>query len=129
MKKTICDKCGKELRDDEALEITVEGKVEEYFDLCPECREAFIDWLAGKCPYQVHQEKDPVYGGGEKNDKNGYTIYQLEKMLHKWRKTIKSALSDMKKEPSAWMQKGRPVVKWFLGDKDLATLKKRLGVK
>lgn len=129
MKKTICDKCGKELRDDEALEITVCGKVEEYFDLCPECREALIDWLAGKCPCHVEKEEDPVYGGGEKNDKVGYTVYQLEALLHKGRKAVKNALAGMKKESSEWTQKGRPVVKWFLGDKDMATLKKRLGVK
>ncbi len=132
MQKFICDKCGKELREDQAIEVEIGGKTHEYFDLCEECREKLIDWLAGvrrpPCKTEKADEEDRLYEGPE-NDKNAYTIYQLEKTLHKYRGAVKKALSGMKKEPSAWMLKGRPVVKWFLGEDDMKELKKRLGVK
>lgn len=128
MRKITCDKCGKELQDHEALDLTVGGKVEEYFDLCPDCREALINWLAGICPCKVTKdEPDPMYDG-PKNDKKGYSVYQLEGMFHRGRKAIKYALGIMKVEPAKWMGGNKLKVRYYLGEAGMAELKQRLGV-
>ena len=69
MKKMICDKCGKELRNDEVCELTVDGNAEEYFDLCPDCMEKLIDWLSGSCPCQKQAETAHVAPAKKKGAK------------------------------------------------------------
>jgi len=134
MKKTVCDKCGKELKDNEAIELEVGGKTLEYFDLCEDCREALINWLAGICPCKVTKEaeeetkEDPMYDG-PKNDKVGYSANRLEAMLHKGRVTIKAALAAMGIEAAKWIRNNQLKIRYYLGEAEMKELKKRLGVK
>ena len=74
------------------------------------------------------KEEDRLYEG-PKNDKVGYSVYQLETRLHKGRAAIKAALSAMKKEPAKWVRDNKQIVRYYLGIADMAELKKRLGVK
>lgn len=132
MKKITCDGCNCELSEETAFGVVVGGTVQESFDLCGNCREALIDFLANRqernMPVETNKDEEDRLYEGPKNDKNAYTIYQLEKMLHKYRGGIKKILGSMKKEPVAWTLRGRPVVKWFLGEADMKELKQRLGV-
>lgn len=55
MKKVYCDRCGREMKQND--NIILRGKNdennpfkadrEEYFDICPACRDAFFGWLNG----------------------------------------------------------------------------------
>ena len=53
MKKITCDKCGVELNENTTFPIVIGGKVVENFDLCGDCREALIDWLADGAPVEA----------------------------------------------------------------------------
>lgn len=95
MKKTICDRCKRELVDGEELELTISGKVDEYFDLCPECSELLIDWLAsiGK-EAEPAPEEDPMYGG-PRNDKVHYTVRDLADKYNVEQPVVQVALNNM----------------------------------
>ena len=53
MKKITCDKCGCELNEQTNSPILIGGKPWEYFDLCGDCLEALIDWLADGAPVEA----------------------------------------------------------------------------
>lgn len=128
-----CDGCGCELTEATAFGVVIGGTVQETFDLCGECRDALIDWLASRqeqhTPCETKKDgEDPMYAGA-KNDKVGYSVYQLETRLHKGRASIKAALSAMKIEPAKWISDNKLKIRWYLGGDELRELKKRLGVK
>jgi len=58
MKKITCDKCGAELNENTTFPIRIGGKVEEIFDLCGDCREALIDWLADGAPVELNEQPE-----------------------------------------------------------------------
>lgn len=94
MKKTICDKCGKKLREDEAVEMYVDGAgnvEEEYFGLCPECREKLIDWLAGCCPCKKQE--------AAAKKKRTWSMKKLVEKFGKNRSTIVDALKKLSPSP------------------------------
>ncbi len=101
MKKTICDKCGKELKEEEALELYIDGvgaAPEEYFDLCPECREKLIDWLAGCCPCKKQEkaEKPEKPAKAEKPaKKKTWSMADLVEKFGKNRSTVMDALKKL----------------------------------
>ena len=100
MKKTICDKCGKELRDDEAIEMYIDGcgsAPEEYFDLCPACREKLIDWLAGVCPCKKHTEgaAKPEDKPAKAPKKKTWSMKDLVEKFGKNRSTISDVLKKL----------------------------------
>lgn len=101
MKKTICDKCGKELLDDEALEMYIDGcgsAPEEYFDLCPDCREKLIDWLAGVCPCKKKAETAHV-APAKVPKKKTWSMKDLVEKFGKNRSTISDALKKLAPQP------------------------------
>jgi hypothetical protein len=105
MKKTICDKCGKELKEEEALELYIDGvgsAPEEYFDLCPECREKLIDWLAGSCPCKKHTEgaAKPEDKPADQPVKKTWTIKALAEKFGKSRSTIQTAIGKLVPRPT-----------------------------
>lgn len=133
MRIVKCDGCNCELTEATAFGVVVGGTVQETFDLCGECREALIDWLASRQEQHTPREtkadgEDPLYAGA-KNDKVGYSVYQLETRLHKGRASIKAALSAMKVEPAKWISDNKLKIRYYLGGDELRELKKRLGVK
>ena len=133
MRTIKCDGCNCELTGATAFGVVVGGTVQETFDLCGECREALIDWLASRQEQHTPREtkadgEDPLYAG-PKNDKVGYTVKDLEKMLHKRSRTIRDALDAMWITPLKWKQGKLLKVRYYLGGDELRELKKRLGVK
>ena len=133
MRTIKCDGCGCELQETTAFGVVVGGTVNETFDLCGNCREALIDWLANRRDEHepaetVKREEDRLYEG-PKNDKIAYTIYQLEALVRRNRKTIRSVLDGVKIEPMRWTQRGKLIDHYFLGEAEMAELKNRLGVK
>ena len=133
MRTIKCDGCNCELTEATAFGVVVGGTVPETFDLCGECRDALIDWLASRQEQHTSREtkadgEDPLYAG-PKNDKVGYSVYQLETRLHKGRASIKAALSAMKIEPAKWSNDNKLKIRYYLGGDELRELKKRLGVK
>lgn len=57
MKKVYCDRCGKEVAQNHNIILRRANPLaagEEYFDICPACRESFFGWLNGK---PAEQEK------------------------------------------------------------------------
>lgn len=133
MRTIKCDGCNCELTEATAFGVVVGGTVPETFDLCGECRDALIDWLASRQEQHTHCEpkadgEDQLYAGA-KNDKVGYSVYQLETRLHKGRASIKATLSAMKVEPAKWISDNKLKIRYYLGVADMLELKKRLGVK
>ena len=55
MRTIKCDGCGCELTEATAFGVVVGGTVPETFDLCGECRDALIDWLASRQRPRHHQ--------------------------------------------------------------------------
>lgn len=57
MKKTYCDRCGREMEQNGNILLRKEmgdNHLEDYFDICDKCRDAFFGWLNNK---PVEQEK------------------------------------------------------------------------
>lgn len=57
MKKVYCDRCGKEVEQNHNIILRRANPLaagEEYFDICPACRESFFGWLNNK---PAEQEK------------------------------------------------------------------------
>ena len=133
MRTIKCDGCNCELTEATAFGVVVGGTVPETFDLCGECRDALIDWLASRqeqrTPHETKADGEDQLYAGPKNDKIGYSVYQLETRLHKGRASIKAALSAMKIEPSKWITDDKLKIRYYLGGDELRELKKRLGVK
>ena len=101
MKKTICDKCGKELKEEEALELYIDGvgaAPEEYFDLCPECREKLIDWLAGCCPCKKQEKPEKPEKPAKKKT---WSMKELVEKFGKNRSTIVDALKKQQETEGA----------------------------
>ena len=132
MRTIKCDGCNCGLTEATAFGVVVGGTVQETFDLCGECRDALIDWLASRQEHTPRETKadgeDQLYAG-PKNDKIGYSVYQLETRLHKGRASIKAALSAMKVEPTKWINENKLKIRYYLGKAEMNELKKRLGVK
>lgn len=98
MQKIYCDKCGCELTANTCFDIAVGGTPSESFDLCGDCREELIDWLAGcqavaafcrtaeACPAPSAEAdgkaEDPLYGG-DRNDRTGYSLEELMSIADK----------------------------------------------
>ncbi len=133
MRTIKCDGCNCELTEQTAFGVVVGGTVQEQFDLCGNCREALIDWLANRqeqhTPVETNKNEEDRMYEGPKNDKVGYSVYQLEKMFHRGRATIRAALAAMGKEAARWIRDNKLKVKYYLGEAELTELKKRLGAK
>ena len=137
MKKTICDKCGKELRDDEAIEMYIDGAGnidEEYFDLCPECREKLIDWLAGSCPCK--KQAAEIQAATEKPakapKKKTWSMKDLVEKFGKNRSIISDALKKLAPLPGKTrvvdpVKKDRWWYEYCLTPAQFTELKKRFG--
>ncbi len=133
MRTIKCDGCNCELTETTAFGVVVGGTVQERFDLCGECRDALIDWLASRQEQHTPREtkadgEDQLYAG-PKNDKVGYSVYQLETRLHRGRASIRAALAAMKIEPAKWISDNKLKIRYYLGVAEMNELKKRLGVK
>ncbi len=125
MKKITCDKCGAELNENTTFPIRIGGKVEEHFDLCGDCREALIDWLADGAPVEVKErpaDDDPLYGGGPKNDKVGYTIEELMQASGRDFYAVLAGLERLGVTPCVWKRDGKTFCKFYLSPGDLDRL-------
>ena len=136
MKKTICDKCGKELRDDEAIEMYIDGAGnidKEYFDLCPECREKLIDWLAGSCPCKKQAETAHVAPAKKKPAKklpSGWTVQALAAEMGRSRSHVQHALGELSPKPERKRVRDSKTHWWYeycLTPAQFTELKKRFG--
>ena len=124
MKKITCDKCGVELNEQTAFPIVIGGKVVENFDLCGDCREALIDWLADGAPVEVAEpaaeEDDPLYGG-PKNDKIGYTVEELMQASGRDFYAVLAGLERLGVTPCVWKRE-KTFCKFYLSPDDLNRL-------
>ena len=133
MRTIKCDGCNCELTEQTAFGVVIGGTVPEQFDLCGNCREALIDFLSDRLdrntPVETKKDEEDRMYEGPKNDKVGYSVYQLEKKFHRGRATIRAALAAMGKEAARWIRDNKLKVKYYLGEAELTELKKRLGAK
>ena len=133
MRTIKCDCCNCELTEQTAFGVVIGGPVKEQFDLCGNCREALIDFLSDRLdrntPVETKRDEEDRMYEGPKNDKVGYSVYQLEKKFHRGRATIRAALAAMGNEAARWIRDNKLKVKYYLGEAELVELKKRLGAK
>ena len=86
MKKITCDKCGAELNEQTTFPIVIGGKVVESFDLCGDCREALIDWLADGAPVEAFFQIDDVpldFGNAHPTEKYGCSKQSKHQTEHR----------------------------------------------
>ena len=133
MRTIKCDGCNCELTEATAFGVVVGGTAKGTFDLCGECRDALIDWLASRqeqhTPCETKADGEDKLYAGPKNDKVGYSVWRLEVSLHRGRASIRAALAAMKIEPAKWIDSNKLKIRYYLGKAEMNELKKRLGVK
>ena len=147
MKKVYCDRCGKEVEQNN--NIILRGKNdennpfkanrEEYFDICPKCRESFFGWLNNKPAEQekpVKVAEKPAKQEAKKADKpakksakegksNAYTVQQIAELsgapITTARRHAEGICSTYSKD-----KQGRTIRRYHLTDDQLAALLERI---
>lgn len=149
MQKIYCDRCGCELTTLTDFRVVIGGTPVESFDLCGDCREDLIDWLAG-CqtvetavePAEASEDarvaeakaafekamaeaeaEDPLYGG-PMNDKTGYTVEDLMGITKKNFYSVIAGLERIGVTAACWKRDGQPVYRFFLSPGQVEALKK-----
>lgn len=85
MKKVYCDRCGKEVEQNHNIILRRANPLaaeEQYYDLCPSCKEAFIGWINGtpveqEKPYKVEKPQEKVKPAAKPSaskKSNAYTV-------------------------------------------------------
>ena len=142
MKKTYCDRCGREMEQNGNILLRRdldELHFEEYYDICPKCRESFFGWLNGKPAEQekpvkiaekpAKQEAKKADKPAKKSAKDGksqaYTIQQIAELsgapVTTVRRHAEGICSTYGKD-----KKGRTIRHYHLTDDQLAALLERI---
>lgn len=133
MRKVYCDRCGKEieLNDNILLRKTDNhGNIhtEDYFDICPACRDAFFGWMNGtpaeqEKPHKVAEK--PAKKSAKESKSNAYTVQQIAEMsgapVTTVRRHAEGICSTYSKD-----KKGRTIRHYHLNDDQLAALLERI---
>ena len=142
MKKVYCDRCGKEVEQNHSIILRRANPLaagEEYFDICPDCRESFFGWLNNKPAEQekpvkvaekpAKQEAKKADKPAKKSAKDGksqaYTVQQIAEMsgapVTTVRRHAEGICSTYGKD-----KKGRTIRHYHLTDDQLAALLERI---
>lgn len=144
MKKTYCDRCGKEMEQNGniLLRKTVgEKTIEDYFDLCDTCRDSFFGWIGGQPAGGeksfVKKEQQPKHASlaakpanhSKKSAKEGksqaYTVQQIAEMSGAPVTTVRRHAEGICSTYSKDKQ-GRTIRRYHLTDDQLAALLERI---
>ena len=149
MKKVYCDRCGKEMEQNDNLilrEKTDENNPfkanirEEYFDICPKCRDSFFDWLNNKPaeqekPVKVAEAKlakqeakkadKPVKKSAKEGKSSAYTVQQLAELSSAPASTVRRHAEGICSTYSKDKQ-GRTIRRYHLTDDQLTALIERI---
>lgn len=139
MKKTYCDRCGREMEQNCNILIRKdldELHFEEYYDICPKCRESFFGWLNGtpaeqekpvkvaEKPAQQKADK-PAKKSAKEGKSNAYTVQQIAEMsgapVNTARRHAEGICSTYGKDKN-----GRTIRHYHLTDDQLAALLERI---
>ena len=135
MKKTYCDRCGREMEQNGNILLRKEmgdNHLEDYFDICDTCRDAFFGWLNNKPTEQekpVKVAEKPVNKPAKKSAKEGksqaYTAVQIAELsgapVTTVRRHAEGVCSTYSKD-----KQGRTVRRYHLTDDQLTALIERI---
>lgn len=154
MKKVYCDRCGREMEQND--NIILRGKnnennpfkadIEEYFDICPKCRDSFFGWIGGQpagneksfvtkeqskptdkpSKQEADKPSKPAVKKSAKEGKsNAYTVQQIAELseapVTTVRRHAEGICSTYGKD-----KKGRTIRHYHLTDDQLAALLERI---
>ena len=148
MKKVYCDRCGKEMEQNDNIILRskndennpFKANKEEYFDICPKCRDSFFGWIGGqpagneKAFVKKEQPKPASVAAkpanhSKKSAKEGksqaYTVQQIAEMssapVTTARRHAEGICSTYSKD-----KQGRTIRRYHLTDDQLAALLGRI---
>ena len=138
MKKVYCDRCGKEVEQNHNIILRRANPLaagEEYFDICPACRESFFGWLNNKPleqekPVKVAEKSTdkpakPAKKTAKDNKSNAYTAMQIAELsgapVTTVRRHAEGICSTYGKD-----KQGRTIRRYHLTDDQLAALLERI---
>ena len=138
MKKVYCDRCGKEVEQNHSIILRRANPLaagEEYFDICPACRESFFGWLNNKPaeqekPVKVADKSTAKLATHSKksakdNKSNAYTAMQIAELssapVTTVRRHAEGICSTYGKD-----KKGRTIRRYHLTDDQLTALIERI---
>ena len=145
MKKVYCDRCGKEMEQNNNILLRKQvgdNHLEDYFDLCDTCRDSFFGWLNNKPAEQEKpikgaekptepdkQEAKPADKTAKKSAKEGksnaYTIRQIAELSGAPVTTVRRHAEGICSTYSKDKQ-GRTIRRYHLTDDQLAALIDRI---
>lgn len=140
MKKTYCDRCGREMEQNGNILLRKQLDdlpMEEYHDICDKCRDAFFAWLNNKPaeqekPVKVAEAKPadkpadkPAKKSAKEGKSNAFTIQQLAELseapVTTVRRHAEGICSTYSKD-----KRGRTIRRYHLNDDQLAALIERI---
>jgi hypothetical protein len=100
MKKVYCDRCGKEVEQEyyitlhkKAVGTNVVSAGDEFFDICPDCRESFFGWLGGQ-PYD-QQKPAKTEKPSEKKTTRKHTVAEIAASTNAPESTVRRHLDGL----------------------------------
>ena len=146
MKKVYCDRCGREMEQND--NIILRGKNdennpfkanrEEYFDICPKCRDSFYGWIGGQPagneksfvtkeqPKPADKPSKPAVKKSVKEGKSqAYTVQQIAELSGAPVTTVRRHAEGICSTYSKDKQ-GRTIRRYHLTDDQLAALLERI---
>ena len=138
MKKVYCDRCGKEVEQNHSIILRRANPLaagEEYFDICPACRESFFGWLNNKPaeqekPVKVADKSTAKLATHSKksakdNKSNAYTAMQIAELSSAPVTTVRRHAEGICSTYSKDKQ-GRTIRRYHLTDDQLTALIERI---
>ena len=134
MKKTYCDRCGKEMEQNGNILLRKsvgDQEIADYFDLCDTCRESFFGWIGGqpagseKAFVKKEQPKPAAKKSTKEGKRQAYTVQQIAELsdapVTTVRRHAEGICSTYGKD-----KKGRTIRHYHLTDDQLAALLERI---
>ena len=141
MKKTYCDRCGCEMEQNGNILLRRDlDKLhfEEYYDICPKCRDSFFGWIGGqpagneKSFVTKEQPKaaaqsavKPAKKSAKEGKSNAYTVQQIAELSGAPVTTVRRHAEGICSTYSKDKQ-GRTIRRYHLTDDQLAALLERI---
>ena len=147
MKKTYCDRCGREMEQNGNILLRKqldELHTEEYYDICDKCRDSFFGWLNNKPaeqekPVKVAEAKPakqeakkadkpadkPVKKSAKEGKSSAFTVQQLAELSEAPVTTVRRHAEGICSTYSKDKQ-GRTIRRYHLTDDQLAALLERI---